>query len=124
MLGKLQHENVNSMRIDWQQWLAIVALTALMLISAADFSWAANYRPLVDRLQRTDGGHVIEIQQVTTDGIMQAGYFKPRLINASRADASVLKEHIKVDLELRDTGYHDSTYTLFYDPAKDALLGL
>lgn len=28
------------------------------------------------------------------------------------------------EVELRDTGYPGSTYTLLYDPDKDALLGL
>ncbi|MBC2711782.1 MAG: hypothetical protein HGJ94_12585 [Desulfosarcina sp.] len=54
---------------------------------------------------------------------MQAGYFNPRPINVSRAEASIFKEHIKVEVELRDTGYPGSTYTLLYDPNKDALLG-
>ena len=29
----------------------------------------------------------------------------------------------KVEIELRDTGYPGSSYTLLYDPDKDALLG-
>jgi hypothetical protein len=34
-----------------------------------------------------------------------------------------IKDHIKVEIELRDTGYPGSSYTLLYDPYKDALLG-
>jgi len=111
------------MRKERQKWLAIVALTALTLMVAAASAWAVDYRPLVGRWQRTDGGYVIEIRRVATDGSMQASYFNPRPINVSRAKASVFKGHLKVELELRDTGYPGSTYTLLYDPDKGALLG-
>ena len=111
------------MKKDGQQWLAFFALTALTLILAAGSSWATDYRPLVGRWQRTDGGYVIEIRRVATDGTMQAAYFNPRPINVSRAMASEFKGHLKVEVELRDTGYPGSSYTLLYDPDKDALLG-
>jgi len=112
------------MRKNRQQWLAIVALTALTLMVAAASAWAFDYRPLVGRWQRTDGGYVIEIQRVATDGAMAAAYFNPRPINVSRAKASEFKDHLKVEVELRDTGYPGSSYTLLYDPDKDALLGI
>ena len=104
--------------------MAIVALTALTLMVAAASAWAVDYRPLVGRWQRTDGGYVIEIQRVATDGAMAAAYFNPRPINVSRAKASEFKDHLKVEVELRDTGYPGSSYTLLYDPDKDALLGI
>lgn len=84
---------------------------------------AADYRPLIGRWQRTDGGYVIEIRRVGQNGTMEAAYFNPRPINVSRAAASVFKGHIKVEVELRDAGYPGSAYTLLYDPDKDALLG-
>jgi hypothetical protein len=111
------------MRKNWKQWLVIVALTALALIVAAELTWAADFRPLVGRWQRTDGGYVIDIRRVAPDGSMQAGYYNPRPINVARARASMVKEYLKVEVELRDTGYPGSTYTLLYDPDKDALLG-
>lgn len=111
------------MKKDGQQWLAFFALTTLTLILAAGSAWATDYRPLIGRWQRTDGGYVIEISRVATDGAMQAAYFNPRPINVSRAKASVFKDHLKVEVELRDTGYPGSSYTLLYDPDKDALLG-
>jgi len=98
-------------------------LLALFLLSTIDAAFAADYRPLIGRWQRSDGGYVIEIRRVETDGAMEAAYFNPRPINVSQANASIFKEHIKVDVELRDAGYPGSTYTLLYDPDKDALLG-
>jgi len=103
--------------------LAKGVLATLILVATVGAAWATDYRPLIGRWQRTDGGYVIEIKRVATDGTMQAAYFNPRPINVSRAKASVFKDHLKVEVELRDTGYPGSSYTLLYDPDKDALLG-
>lgn len=105
------------------RWRQTVMLTVLFLSVPVGIALAADYRPLVGRWQRTDGGYVIDIRRVAADGTMEAGYLNPRPINVSRAVAAVFKEHLKVELELRDTGYPGSTYTLLYDPNKDALLG-
>ena len=92
-------------------------LSTLYPVSAADF------RPLIGKWQRTDGGYVIEIRRVAQDGTLEANYFNPRPINVSVAKASTTKSHLKIEVELQDTGYPGSTYTLLYDPKKDALLG-
>lgn len=112
-----------TMKRDRIRWPQTALLTVLLLVTVIGMTWAADYRPLIGRWQRTDGGYVIEIRQVATDGAMQAGYFNPRPINVSQARASVFKDHLKVEVELRDTGYPGSSYTLLYDPDKDALLG-
>lgn len=111
------------MRNDWEKWLALVVMTTLILIGTVGTTWATDYRPLIGRWQRTDGGYIIDISRVADDGTLQAAYFNPRPINVSRANASVFKEHLKVEMELRDTGYPGSSYTLLYDPDKDVLLG-
>lgn len=103
--------------------LAKGVFATLILVATVGAAWATDYRPLIGRWQRTDGGYVIEISRVATDGTMQAAYFNPRPINVSRATASVFKDHLKVEVELRDTGYPGSSYTLLYDPDKDALVG-
>jgi hypothetical protein len=92
-------------------------------ITFVDRVAAAEYRPLIGRWQRTDGGYVIDIRQVAPDGTMDAGYYNPRPINVSNAKASDFKGYLKVEVELRDTGYPGSTYTLLYDPDRDLLLG-
>lgn len=104
------------------RWSSVI-LAALVGLLFSDIAWPVDYRPLVGRWQRTDGGYVIEIRRVAADGQMEAAYFNPRPIHVSRADASVFKEHLKVEVELRDTGYPGSTYTLLYDPKRDLLLG-
>jgi len=114
-------ESDHRMRKRFVQWFLLVMLS---LSSAVGYAWAADFRPLVGRWQRIDGGYVIDIRQVSTDGKLSADYYNPRPINISSARASVFKGYFKVEVELRDTGYPGSTYTLLYDPKKDALLGI
>ena len=111
------------MRTHKKLGLTRIVLLALLLLSTIDAAFAADYRPLIGRWQRTDGGYIIDIRRVAADGAMEAGYFNPRPINVSMAKASTFKDHIKVEMELLDTGYPGSTYTLLYDPEKEALLG-
>ena len=111
------------MRTFRNRMLTIPVLMILLLAASAGTASSDDYRPLVGRWQRTDGGYIIDISRVLPDGSMQAGYFNPRPINVSRARASLVKDHLKVEVELRDSGYPGSTYTLLYDPHKDALLG-
>ena len=111
------------MRTHKKLGLTRIVLLALLLLSTIDAAIAADYRPLIGRWQRTDGGYIIDIRRVAADGAMEAAYFNPRPINVSQAKASVFREHLKVEVELRDTGYPGSSYTLLYDPDKDALLG-
>ena len=101
-----------------------MVLMALFLAAAPTMVCAADdFQPLVSRWQRTDGGYVIEIRSIEPDGKIKAGYFNPRPINVSRAQAAMYKDHIKVEVELRDVGYPGSTYTLVYALEKDTLFG-
>ena len=84
---------------------------------------AGDFQPLIGRWQRTDGSYVIEILNIASDGKIKAGYFNPSPINVEKAQASKDKEHIKVEMTLRDVGYPGSAYTLVYASEKDVLLG-
>ena len=101
-----------------------IGLLTLFLAAVPAMVFAADdFKPLIGRWQRTDGGYVIEIRSIAPDGKMAARYFNPSPIHVSRAEASKDKEHIKVEVELRDVGYPGSNYTLVYVPEKNALLG-
>ena len=102
------------------KWIAFFAAVCLHL----PFASAADYRPLNGRWQRTDANYVIEIRSVAPDGSMRAAYYNPRSINVHRAVASTVKDYVKAEIELRDSGYPGSTYTLLYDPDKDVLMGI
>ena len=79
---------------------------------------------LKGRWRRPDGGYVLEIRNIEANGKIDAGYFNPRPINVSRAEASQAGTTTKVFIELRDTNYPGSTYTLTYDSENDQLQGI
>jgi len=79
---------------------------------------------LKGRWRRPDGGYVLEIKEIDDKGKMVTAYFNPRPINVSRAEASQEGATTKVFIELRDTNYPGSTYTLTYDPQSDQLQGV
>lgn len=73
---------------------------------------------------RPDGGYVIDIRDVDASGKLAAGYFNPRPINVSQAEASREGDTTKVFIELRDVNYPGATYNLTYDPERDQLRGV
>ena len=95
-----------------------LAVPSYMVFPADDF------KPLIGRWQRLDGGYILEIRRADSEGKMEAGYFNPRPINVSLARASIQKGYIKVEVELQDAGYPGSRYTLVYDRPEDRLIGL
>ena len=101
----------------------MIGLLTLFWAAEVRTACAADFQPLMGRWQRTDGGYVIEIRRIDAGGKVMAGYFNPRPINVSRAQASMLNGYIKFEVELRDRGYPGSTYTLVYDQPKDRLIG-
>jgi hypothetical protein len=83
-----------------------------------------DFNKLIGRWVRPDGGYVIDIRGISPDGRMDAAYYNPRSIRVSRAEASLKKGAKQVFIELRDTGYPGSTYTLTYHPQHDILAGI
>jgi len=83
-----------------------------------------SFKNLVGRWIRPDGGYIIEIRNVGTDGLIQAAYFNPRPIHVSQARLTFVNKEPQVFIELRDTGYPGATYTLTYQPKQDVLAGL
>jgi len=84
----------------------------------------AGFDVLKGRWLRPDGGYIIQVRNVEGGGKMDAGYFNPRPINVSRAEAKRDGGKIKVFIELSDVGYPGSTYALTYDPKEDVLRGV
>jgi hypothetical protein len=82
-----------------------------------------NMQKLVGRWLRTDSPYVIEIREVSPDGTLRAGYYNPQPINVSVAKVENKNGTLQVFVELHDTGYPGSNYTLNYNPQNDALKG-
>jgi len=85
---------------------------------------AADLQKLKGKWLRPDGGYVIEIKSVESNGKLEAGYFNPQPIHVARAEASREGGATRVIIELQDVNYPGSTYTLVYVPERDLLAGI
>lgn len=92
--------------------------------SARSSTAKVDLQKLVGRWLRPDGGYILDIRTIGTDGRMEAAYLNPRPIHVGRAEASQKGTTAEVFIELRDEGYPGSTYTLVYDPGQDMLSGI
>jgi hypothetical protein len=121
-----------------RQRLAAVAIVVVFM-AAIGFFWIKSrqadapkaaatlkqaFEKLAGRWQRPDGGYIIDVRSVESDGRMNAAYFNPQPINVAKAEASQDGGTVKVFIELRDVNYPGSTYDLTYDPADDCLKGI
>jgi hypothetical protein len=93
-----------------------------MLLEKA-ISESVNVRKLVGRWLRTDSPYVIEIREVSPDGTLRAAYYNPQPINVSAAKVENKNGILQVFVELHDTGYPGSNYSLNYNPENDVLEG-
>ena len=82
-----------------------------------------QFRNLIGRWRRVDGGYIIDIRRIGANGQMDVAYYNPKSIHISRAEASLKKEAQYIFIELQDVGYPGSTYTLMYRPQQDILAG-
>jgi len=84
---------------------------------------AGDFKPLIGRWRRSDGGYVLEVRSIEPNGKMDAYYFNPNSIHVHKAAAIRVDSDIKMVVELRDVGYPGSTYALLYKPGQDILKG-
>lgn len=83
-----------------------------------------DFSMLIGRWVRPDGGYILKVNSVDSDGIVNAEYYNPKPINISEAFVIIEKARVKLFIKLQDKGYPGSTYTLFYNPSSDAFLGV
>ena len=83
-----------------------------------------EYKDLIGRWVRPDGGYVLHFKAVNDDRSIDAAYFNPNPINVSKAQVSSEPGKTNIFVELRDVGYPGSYYTLVYDPDSDRLAGV
>jgi len=82
-----------------------------------------NFRNLLGRWIRPDGGYILEIRNVDPGGQLEAAYFNPRPIHVSQARLTSENKEPRVFIEFRDVGYPGATYSLAYHPTQDVLAG-
>jgi len=82
-----------------------------------------NPQRLVGQWIRQDGGYILEISRVRSNGKLEASYRNPRPINVETAELRREDDQLGVFIELRDRGYPGSYYELVYSVNEDALVG-
>ena len=82
-----------------------------------------DFKVIVGEWIRPDGGYIVHVRDVKSDGFVDVGYFNPNEINISEANVSMWNGLVKLFIKLQDEGYPGSTYTLYYYAEKDALAG-
>ena len=106
----------------------IIALLFLALFvfihDAQSQSAKAAHKELIGRWVRPDGGYTLSIKSVNDDGSIDAAYFNPNPINVSKAEVTTESDKVNILVELRDTGYPGSYYTLTYEKDTDRLVGV
>jgi hypothetical protein len=124
-------------------WVALIAAGAVVAVSllllkpqqnepvpqspdrgATSSDAEVDFQKLIGRWLRPDGGYILDIRAVSSDGVMDASYLNPRTIHVAQAKATRKGNTLEVFIELRDQGYPGSTYTLNYDPNEDAFSGI
>ena len=83
-----------------------------------------HFRPLLGEWLRPDGGYVLSVTGVGSDGRAAVAYLNPRPLGVARAEARREGEIVGLFVEFDDVGYPGSTYTLGYDAASGQLKGL
>lgn len=78
---------------------------------------------LIGNWLRTDSNYRIHISKVNEDFTLDAQYFNPQPINVGKAGWKKSNGDLKLTIELRDTNYPGSTYTLSYLTDRDMLAG-
>jgi len=85
---------------------------------------APDPQKLAGQWERTDGGYRIVMEEIKPDGTMKTSYFNPNSIHVYQANWKLENQQLQVFIELRDTNYPGSTYTLTYNKENDLLTGI
>ncbi|MDZ7612494.1 MAG: hypothetical protein U5K51_01290 [Flavobacteriaceae bacterium] len=84
----------------------------------------ADPQVLAGQWERTDGGYRLVLEEIKPDGAMKASYFNPNSIHVHQANWKMENQQLFVFVELRDTNYPGSTYTLTYNKDNDLFSGI
>jgi hypothetical protein len=104
--------------------IGLITVTAVVAGILLYSNNQADYKKLVGKWMRPDGGYVIDIKSVSSNGKIDAAYFNPDPIKISKAVVVNEKRNLKIFVELQDKGYPGCTYKLNYEPLTDKLRGI
>ena len=102
----------------------LFVLSCLFAGNAHSQSEISDYKDLIGRWLRPDGGYVLVLNNIDEEGQIDATYLQPRNIHVSQAKIITEEDGKYIYVELQDTGYPGSNYKLKYDAETDRLLGV
>ena len=111
------------------RWLLVV-VGSLIVVSVATYvvyqqkSKPLDYENLIGKWVRPDGGYVLDIKSIDSDGKIEMAYLNPRPINISKAQLDTKKNEIELFIELQDRNYPGNYYTLIFEPDINRLIGV
>ena len=119
---------MSRLHVKYRSLLFIAGIITVICVVAfaVHHQWfkTADYGRLIGQWMRPDGGYVLDIKSIHSDGKIEMAYLNPRPINVSRAQANTKAGKIELFIELRDRGYPGSYYTLTFDPETNRLVGV
>lgn len=108
----------------------VIIFVVIILIPAIWFFFLNNdndhdraSKTLLGKWQRTEGPYILEFKHINPEGRMTANYFNPNPIHVGRSEWRIEDGKVEVYVELQDTNYPGSTYSLVYDKDTETLKG-
>lgn len=104
-------------------WQGVIVLAFLLVFSSSNAA-GIDFDTIKGKWIRPDGGYLLTIKDIHTNGNLTAGYYNPLPIHVQIAKVSKNEDKIEIYVELQDVNYPGSTYTLTYAPERDILHGI
>ena len=103
---------------------AAFCLALLHMAGNAALAKPFDFSVIAGQWARIDGSYTLRVENVMSDGTADVSYFNPGEIHVAESRVATQEGRIKLFVRLRDAGYPDCTYILFYYPEQDVLAGV
>jgi hypothetical protein len=117
---------VVSMKDDWKRIFSFDwkhSKTASNKSTNAAPKTYSDYKKLIGRWVRPDGGYTLDIKSISSNGEIDMAYLNPRPINVLKAQAFTKADQVNLFIELKDIHYPGNYYTLALNSPGNRLVG-
>jgi hypothetical protein len=104
--------------------MMILCLALMQMAAGIVSAQPLNFKIIAGQWARIDGSYTLHVEDVTPEGVVNVRYFNPGEIHVAQSQVGTQEGRIKLFVKLRDKGYPDCTYTLFYYLEEDVLAGV
>ena len=101
-----------------------VCLALMQMAAGVAAAQPLDFKVIAGKWARIDGSYTLQVEDITSEGAVNVRYFNPGEIHVAESQVGTQEGRIKLFVKLRDKGYPDCTYTLFYYPEQDVLAGV